>query len=354
MKIAYSVAPIDVRAGEAARRRIDNLTKPLRSLGRLEQLAEQLCAIAGMEIPPSNYERRTVLVAAGDHGITQEGVSAYPSAVTPQMVGAILDEIAAINAFSRAVRAHVYVANFGVAVPIPKHDRLLEACIARGTRNFWHEPAMSREQAHSAIEAGARVFNDVRDREPMDVLAVGEMGIGNSTSAAALICALTGARPEEVVGLGTGIDDETYARKVDVVRMSAKRCDRVDWLACASEVGGFEILGLAGAMLAAASRRIPIVLDGFIVSAAALLASRIDVNVTGYFIAAHQSQELGHKVALEHLGLLPLFDLELRLGEGSGAALALPLIEAAARMIREMKTFAEAGVATASGSEVGA
>lgn len=347
MTFPYALAPVDVRAARAARERIDNLTKPLHSLGRIEDLAERLAAIAGAQLPPSNYERRAILIGAGDHGVTQEGVSAYPSEVTPQMVGAFLAEMAAINAFARAVDAQVYVANFGVASPLPAHDRLFDVCVAGGTRNFLREPAMSRAQADAAIDAGIRVFAQLQARISMDVLALGEMGIGNTTSAAALICALTGADARDVVGRGTGIDDQTYARKIAVVHAGAQRCDASDWRSCASEVGGFEIVGLAGVMLAAASARLPIVLDGFIVAAAALLAFRIEPNVAGYFIAAHRSQELGHALALDALGLQPLLDLDLRLGEASGAALALPLIEAAARMIREMKTFAEAGVATA-------
>lgn len=347
MSISYSAAPVDARAAQLARDRIDNLTKPLRSLGRIEELAEQLAAIAGNPMLSGSYEKRVVLIGASDHGVTAEGVSAYPSEVTPQMVGAFLGEMAAINAFARAVGAQVYVANFGVAAELPTHERLFDLRIGSGTRNFFREPAMSDAQAQAALEAGATAFARLKERTPMEVLALGEMGIGNTTSAAALICALTGADAAEIVGRGTGIDDAGYQRKLTVVRAGAARCDRNDWRSCAREVGGFEILGLAGAMLAAASARIPIVLDGFIVAAAALLASRIEPNVIGYFIAAHRSQERGHAFALERLGLKPLLDLELRLGEGSGAALALPLLEAAARMIREMKTFAEAGVATA-------
>ena len=347
MSQLYSVASVDARAAKLARERIDNLTKPLHSLGRIEELAEQLAAIAGDPMLSGTYERRVVLIGAGDHGVTAEGVSAYPSEVTPQMVGAFLAEMAAINAFARAVDAELFVANFGVASSLPTHERLFDLCVAKGTRNFVREPAMSDKQADAALEAGVTAFMRVRERGSVDVLALGEMGIGNTTSAAALICALTGADAEDIVGRGTGIDDATYARKLAAVRTGAARCDRNDWRACAREVGGFEILGLAGAMLAAAEARIPVVLDGFIVAAAALLAARIAPNVTGYFVAAHRSRERGHAVALEVLGLRPLLDLDLRLGEGSGAALALPLIEAAARMIREMKTFAEAGVATA-------
>ncbi|MGZ3499656.1 MAG: nicotinate-nucleotide--dimethylbenzimidazole phosphoribosyltransferase [Vulcanimicrobiaceae bacterium] len=346
MTLPISIPPVDREAARAARERIDNLTKPVGSLGRIEELAERLASIAG-GIPASNYERRTILIGAGDHGVTQEGVSAYPSEVTPQMVGGFLAEMAAINAFARTVRAEVYVANFGVAADLPRHDRLLDVSVRRGTRNFVREPAMTGEELDRVLETGVRVFDELAARAPFDVIALGEMGIGNTTSAAALICSLTGAAPEDIVGRGTGIDDETLRRKMVAVQTGAARCDGNDWRACAQEVGGFEIVGLAGVMLAAAARRTPIVLDGFIVAAAALLAQRIDPAVIGYCVASHRSRELGHAFVLRELGLQPLLDLDLRLGEASGAALALPLVEAAARMIREMKTFAELGVSRA-------
>ena len=346
MTLRISIPPVDREAARAARERIDDLTKPVGSLGRIEELAERLASIAG-GIPTTNYERRAILIGAGDHGVTQEGVSAYPSEVTPQMVGGFLAEMAAISAFARAVRAEVYVANFGVATELPQHDRLFDACVRRGTRNFVREPAMTDDEVDSALEAGAHALDRVAERTPTEIIALGEMGIGNTTSAAALVCALTGAAAEDIVGRGTGIDDETLRRKMVAVQTGVARCDRSDWRSCAREVGGLEIVGLAGAMLAAAARRTPIVLDGFIVGAAALLAHRIEPAVIDYCIASHRSRELGHAFVLRELGLQPLLDLDLRLGEASGAALALPLVEAAARMIREMKTFAELGVSRA-------
>lgn len=343
---AISIPPLDAAAARAARERIDQLTKPVGSLGRIEELAERLAAIAG-DLPPI-YERRAILVGAGDHGITAEGVSAYPSEVTPQMVGAFLGGFAAINAFSRVARAEVFVANFGVAGDLPQHERLLGIPVARGTRNFAREAAIDPLDVDRALQAGMNAFATVVERVDPQILALGEMGIGNTTSAAAIICALTGAAPEEVVGRGTGVDDDGLRRKLAVVSAALTRLRATDWRTVASEVGGYEIVGLAGALLAAAQRRIPILLDGFIVGAAALLAQAIAPDSIGYCIAAHRSRELGHAVALRHLGLVPLLDLDLRLGEGSGAALAMPLCEAAARMVREMKTFAQAGVATAS------
>lgn len=343
---AIFIPPLDAAAARAARERIDQLTKPVGSLGRIEELAERLAAIAG-GLPPI-YERRAILVGAGDHGITAEGVSAYPSEVTPQMVGAFLGGFAAINAFSRVAKADVFVANFGVAGDLPQHERLLGLPVGRGTRNFAREAAIDPLDVDRALQAGMNAFATIVERVDPQILALGEMGIGNTTSAAAIICALTGASPEDVVGRGTGVDDDGLRRKLSVVSAALSRMRATDWRTVASEVGGYEIVGLAGALLAAAQRRIPILLDGFIVGAAALLAQAIAPDSIGYCIAAHRSRELGHAVALRHLGLVPLLDLDLRLGEGSGAALAMPLCEAAARMVREMKTFAQAGVATAS------
>ena len=341
-----SVPPLDGAAARAARERIDHLTKPIGSLGRIEELAERLAAIHG-DLPPV-YRRRAILVGAGDHGVTVEGISAYPSEVTPQMVGAFLGEFAAINAFARVSHAEVFVADFGVATALPKHERLIDVNVARGTRNLAREAAMTDDEVTRALQAGVNAFAQVRARVQPEIIALGEMGIGNTTSAAAIVAACTGVEAEMVVGRGTGVDDETLKRKIRIVDEAAARVRGADWRDVAREVGGCEIVGLAGALLAAAQARVPVILDGFIVSAAAMLASMIASESIGYCIAAHRSREPGHSVALRHLGLVPLFDLDLRLGEGSGAALAFPLCEAAARMVREMKTFAEAGVATAS------
>ncbi len=216
-----------------------------------------------------------------------------------------------------------------------------------GPRDFSRGAAMTRDEVHAALDAGARVFAMVRERIDPQLVALGEMGIGNTTSAAAMICAFSGEAPEDVVGRGTGIDDEAMRRKRAIVSEVQARVAGRDWLTVASEVGGYEIVGLAGVLLAAAASRVPILLDGFIVSAAAMLARAIAPESIGYCIAAHRSREIGHTIALRHLGLTPLLDLDLRLGEGSGAALAFGLCEASARMVHEMKTFAQAGVATA-------
>ncbi len=340
-----AIAATDPAVAQAARARIDQLTKPRGSLGRIETLAVQLCAIYG-GVPAHNFERRAILVGAGDHGVAAAGVSAYPPEVTAQMVGGFLAGTAAIGAFARAVRAEVYVANFGVRVPLAPHDRLFDVCAGLGTANLAQEPAIARAALDGVLAAGAKAFEMLRARVPFDVLALGEMGIGNTTSAAAIVAAFTGEPARAVAGRGTGVDDAGFERKIAAIEAGLARCSEFGWDEIASEVGGFEIVGLAGVMLAAAAARIPIVLDGFIVAAAALIAADIAPAVLDYCIAAHRSQEPGHVIALNALKLEPLLDLDLRLGEGSGAALALPLVEAAARMVREMKTFAEAGVAT--------
>jgi len=345
---AAIVAP-DPAAAAAARERIDQLTKPVGSLGRIEDLAVQLAAIAG-GTPPHAYERRAILIGAGDHGVAADGVSAYPPEVTAQMVGGFLAGFAAINAFARTARAEVFVANFGVREALPVHPRLLDVNAGYGTANLAVRPAIARDHVPYTIAAGIAAYDAAAAAAPCDVIALGEMGIGNSTSAAAIAAAFTGRAARDVVGRGTGIDDARLERKIHSVERALARCEDFTWDEIASQMGGYEIVGLAGVILSAAQARIPVVLDGYIVAAAALIAGAIAPQALGYCISAHRSQEPGHAIALEALGLVPLFDLELRLGEASGAALALPFIESAARMVREMKTFAEAGVSTAPGA----
>ncbi len=339
-----AIAPLDRDVLAAARERIDSLTKPVGSLGRIEDLAVQLCGIAG-RVPTHRYERRVILVGAGDHGVASEGVSAYPPEVTAQMVGGFLAGFAAINTFARAVRADVVVANFGVREALPNHPQLLDVNVGYGTQNLAKRPAIKREDLGYCLAAGIAAFDETMERAPYELFALGEMGIANTTRAAAIVAAFTGASADVVVGRGTGIDDERMAKKIAAVRSGLARCRDFTWDEIASEVGGYEIVGLAGVILCAARARIPVILDGYIVAAAALIAGAIAPNALQYCIAAHRSQEPGHALALEALGLQPLFDLGLRLGEASGAALAMPLVEAAARMVAEMHTFAEAGVA---------
>ena len=287
-----------------------------------------------------------MLVGAADHGVSLEAVSAYPAEVTLQMIGGFLGGHAAINTFCRAVGADLFVVDFGTREPRITAPALLSFRIGAGSANLAREPALTAEQVDAALAAGIAVFEEHIQPNGYDALAIGEMGIANTTSASAIIAALTRSSVEDVVGRGTGIDEAGLERKTAVLRRALARFEERDWFTVARELGGFEILGLTGVILAAARRRMPIVLDGFITSASALLAREIAPPSREYFIAAHRSQEPGHRIALDALALAPLFDLELRLGEGTGAALALPLLEAASRMISEMKTFAEASVAT--------
>ena len=287
---------------------------------------------------------------AGDHGVTAEGVSAYPQAVTAQMVANLLVGGGAVNALARAVGARVTVVDLGVAAELAPQDGLLRLKIAPGTANATRGPAMGRGDARRAVEAGIAVA----DREVahgLDLLAIGEMGIGNTTAASAIVAALTGEPPAIVTGRGTGVDGLALRRKVGVVRqmLARNRPDPADPLGVLAGVGGFEIGGLAGLILGAAAARVPVVLDGFIGGAAALLAVAPCPAAAADLIAGHRSTEPGHAVVLDRLGLVPLLDLDLRLGEGSGAALALAIVDGAARTLAEMATFVEAGVSNAEG-----
>ncbi len=340
----FAIPPLDEGAAAAARARQAQLTKPAGSLGRLEDLAVRLAAMTGEATP--RLERKAVLVFAADHGVTAEGVSAYPAEVTAQMVLNFVRGGAAISVLSRFTHSRLKVVDIGVAADLPPAPNLLERKIAPGTGNIARELAMTREQAWASLEAGADVLTEEAE-EGLDIVVLGEMGIGNTTAAAAVACALGGFEPEAVVGRGTGIDDDARRRKVETVQRALARAavSPNDPIGVLAQVGGFEIGGMAGAMLAAAQRRVPIMLDGFIATAAAMLAAALAPDIRGYLIAAHLSEEQGHGQMLGFLGLEPLLRLGLRLGEGSGAALALPLVEAAARLHAEMATFSEAGVA---------
>ena len=329
---------------QRASTRQDRLTKPARSLGRLEELSISLAGMTGRLDPP--LEKRVVFVLAADHGVAAEGVSAYPREVTRQMVLNFLSGGAAINVLARQANARVVVADLGVDADLPEHPKLRALKVRRGTASITQGPAMLIGEALQAIEHGRQLVRQEIEGG-LDVALTGDMGIGNTTASAALICALTGLDPKDVVGRGTGVDDAGLARKRQAVRTALEANAAqvakgpVDALAA---VGGLEIAGLVGVILEAASQRKPVVIDGFISGAAALVAARIEPDAIGYMIASHRSQELGHGAALRRLGLRPLLELDLRLGEGTGAVLALPLLEAAVRTLNEMSTFDEAGV----------
>lgn len=338
-----AIGALDESAMAAARERQLELTKPPGSLGRLEELAVQLAGITGNPLPA--VAQRAIIVMAADHGVTEEGVSAYPAEVTGQMVANFLRGGAAINVLARSVGARVVVVDMGVAGELPAHPALRSRRIGPGTRNMADGPAMTREEAERAVEAGIEVLEEEAGRG-LSLVATGDMGIGNTTAASAIVAALTGAAVGGVTGRGTGVDDAGYARKVRAIEraLATNRPDPGDPLDVIAKVGGFEIAGLAGVILGAAAMRIPVVLDGFISGAAALAAVAMAPSAGAFLVAAHRSVEVGHRVVLERLGLEPLLDLGLRLGEGTGAALAMPIVEAALRMQAEMATFAGAGV----------
>jgi len=338
-----SIPPLDISAMQAARKRQSSLTKPEGSLGQLEELSIQLAGITGQHFP--DLQRKAVVVMAADHGVSAEGVSAYPAEVTRQMVANFLAGGAAINVLARLAGAQVVVVDMGVAADLDEAPGLIRRKIARGTSNMSAGAAMTREQAEEALQTGVEVADGLID-SGVNLLASGDMGIGNTTPSSAITAVITDRPAAQVTGRGTGLGDEALARKVELIAKSItlNRPDPADALDVVSKVGGFEIAGLAGVMLGAAARRVPVVVDGFISGAAALIAAGLSPAVKPYLIAAHQSVEIGHKYLLEHLGLKPLLNLDLRLGEGTGAALAFPILEAACRILQEMATFDEAQV----------
>ena len=333
----------DGAAEKEARRRLDQLTKPPGSLGRLEDLLVRLCAIQGT-CPPSLRDP-VIFTLVGDHGVVAQGVSAYPQIVTAQMVENFLTGGAAVNVLARHAGARVVVADLGVATPLPDHPALRSHKVGAGTKDMTRGPAMTRAEAVQAIEAGIALVEEERGRGA-DLVGTGEMGIGNTTAASALVATLTGASAESVTGPGTGVDGEGRRRKVEAVRraLEMNRPDPADPLETLAKVGGFEIAGLVGVILAGAAHRLPVVLDGFIAGAAALVAARLKPDVHGALIAAHRSSEPGHSRVLDALGLEPCLDLAMRLGEGTGAALCISLARAACAVFLEMATFKSAGV----------
>lgn len=338
------IKPLDEVAMQSARIRQDALTKPRGSLGRLEELSIQMAGISACPLP--SVEHKTVIVMAADHGVTREGVSAYPAEVTPQMVSNFLRGGAAINVLARQANARVVIVDMGVASEIEDVMGELVRCkIGLGTANLVEGPAMTREQAMESIQSGIEI-TEAEIARGVDIFATGDMGIGNTTAAAAIACALMRQLPENIAGRGTGVDDGGLKRKINVITraLNVNKPNGNDAIDVLAKVGGFEIGGLAGVMLAAAANRKPVVIDGFISTAAAMIAATLVPAARDYMLAAHVSQERGHKLMLEWLGLNPLLDMNMRLGEGTGAALAFHLIEASTRILREMATFNEAGV----------
>jgi nicotinate-nucleotide--dimethylbenzimidazole phosphoribosyltransferase len=342
---ARVVAP-DAAVADAARRLLDGKTKPRGSLGRIEELAVWYAAVRADAAPP--LPAKAIVVMGGDHGVADEGVSAYPAEVTRQMMRNFADGGAAINVLARQAQARVVVVDMGTRAPAVDHPSILSRRIGDGTASFVRGPAMTRAQAERAIAVGVELASALAD-EGVTLLGIGEMGIGNSSAASAITAALLNVAPAEVVGRGTGVDDAGLARKLEAVRrgLEVNRPDGRDPVDVLAKMGGFEIAGLAGVVLGAAARRVAVVVDGFIAGAAALAAVRLCPAARGHLAAGHCSVEPGHRLVLNALDLRPLLTLDLRLGEGTGAALALALVEAGVRVLGEMATFAGAGVTDA-------
>lgn len=348
-EIIEGIKPVEQEWIQKAQERTAQLVMPTRALGRLHEISERLCGIQQTLEPAIN--QKAILVMAGDHGVVEEGVSAYPQEVTPAMVQTFLAGGAGINAISRQVGADVWVVDMGI---IPELDvsglkgteRLLVEKIGNGTASFTKGPAMSRRDAEKALQVG---FEQAARRmeNGAEILGTGDMGIGNTTPSAAIGAVITGATLDEMVGRGTGVDDAGLAHKRDIVRrgIEANTPQPEDGLDVLAKVGGFEIGGIAGTILAGAFHRRAVVVDGFISTAGALIAHTLCPTVKDYLFAGHCSEEAGHRLMLKHLGLEPILDLGMRLGEGTGAALAMGVMDSAVRMFKEVLTFQEAGVA---------
>ena len=339
-----AITPASIESMTAARARQLMLTKPPGSLGALEVLGTRLCGIYD-QCPPPMPEPVTIAVFAGDHGVHAQGVSPWPQEVTTQMVGNFLAGGAVINAFGRQVGAEVVVIDIGVAGEVPQAAGLKASKVAAGTADMTQGPAMTPAQVQAAIEVGIEVAQE-NIAQGSRLLVTGDMGIANTTASAALISVFTGLEVAEVTGRGTGIDNPMLQHKVSVIQsaISLNKASRQDPLAALAGVGGFEHAGVVGYLLAAAALRTPVILDGVIACSAALVAQAIAPDAADYWVAGHRSVEPGASAALAHLNLVPLVDLDMRLGEGSGAALAVPLVQAAARILREVATFDSAGV----------
>ncbi|MBM3253756.1 MAG: nicotinate-nucleotide--dimethylbenzimidazole phosphoribosyltransferase [Candidatus Omnitrophica bacterium] len=342
-----SIEYVDYSLAEKTQRHLDNLTKPQGSLGRLEELAKQIVQITRNETP--SLKNKIIITMAGDHGVAREGVSAFPQEVTAQMVYNFIKGGAGINVLARHVGAKVVVVDMGVANKIKiqksKFKNFKGKKINFGTKNIADGPAMTRKEAIRAIEVGIEVFEN-EFKKGLDIVGTGDMGIGNTTPSSAIAASITGEAIENVVGRGTGIDDATFNNKIRVIKKALRlnKPNPKDAIDVLSKVGGFEIGGLAGVILAAASKRIPVVIDGFISGAAGLIAYQLEPRVKDYMIASHCSVEKGHRFILDYMGLSPILNLNLRLGEGTGAALGIAIIESAIKILTEMATFQSASV----------
>jgi len=342
------IGPLDEGAMQAARQRQDTLTKPVGSLGRLEELSIRIAGITGK--PQPLIRDKAVITMAGDHGVVESGVSLYPQDVTAQMVHNFLAGGAGINVLSRLVGARVVVVDMGVKCEIAQKTGLVCHKVGRGTADMSKGPAMTRAQAIESIEEGIRVV-EAEVANGLDIVGTGDMGIGNTTPSSAICAAMTGSKAAEVTGRGTGLGDEQLRHKAKTIEqaLEVNKPDATDALDVLSKIGGFEIGGIAGVILGAAARRVPVVVDGFISGAGAMIAAGLKPQVKDYIIASHLSVEPGHQAMMKYLNAKPLVDLNLRLGEGTGGCIGIFLCEAATRVLSEMATFEQAGVSTAEG-----
>lgn len=333
---------IDRKLLEKIQARLDNLTKPRSSLGMLEELAKKYVAITGKEDP--KLKNKIIFTLAADHGVVAEGVSAYPQEVTAQMVLNFINGGAGINVLARHIGAKVIVVDMGVKSNI-NNDKVINKKIDNGSKNIAKGHAMTKEQAIKSLNVGIElVENELKNG--IDIIGTGDMGIGNTTPSSAIVAAVTDQKVEKVTGRGTGVSDETYKNKISVIKeaLAINKPNPKDGADVLSKVGGFEIGGIAGIILGAAKNKIPVILDGFISGAGALIAYTINPKVKDYLIAAHCSVEIGHRIVLEHLGLRPLFDLNMRLGEGTGAALGINIVDAGLKILTQMASFEDAKV----------
>lgn len=342
-QVISNITPADPRAVRSARTRQSHLTKPPGSLGRLEELSIRLAGVFGTNRP--TIRGKTIIVAAGDHGVVKHGITGYPQEVTRQMVGNFLSGGAAINVMARLSGADLVIVDAGIAQPLRDRSHLKIVRPGPGTADITAGPAMSRNQARQCLTTGVQLALEAAAKRS-DLIGTGDMGIGNTTASSAIVSALTRKPPAATTGRGTGRNDQELRQKTEIVRraLSFNHPDPNDAIDVLAKVGGFEIGMLAGIILGAASARRVIVLDGFVSGAAALIAHSLCRHTRDYMVGAHLSTEKGHRVVLSHLGLSPILDLDMRLGEGTGAALAMPIVEAAAACLSEMATFREAGV----------
>ncbi len=338
------ITPVREPLRQKAQEKIDSKTKPQGSLGTIENLAIQMSMIQASLEPKANI--KALYVFAGDHGIVKEGVSAYPSEVTGQMVANFLAGGAAINVLCRHHDIGIHIVDMGVDTDFENHPHLLKKKVRRGTRNFAREEAMTAEEVMIAVKNGMDVFFDDYSTRKMDIVGLGEMGIGNTTSASAIISAVTGITPEQATGRGTGLDDDGLKKKSKVIEnvIDFHNPNPKNGFEILRKIGGYEIAGITGAALAAASKGVAVVLDGVISTAAGLVAYLINQDIQGYLISGHKSVEVAQEAAVSYMGLKPVIDLKMRLGEGTGAAITMSIVDSACRVMREMASFDDAGV----------